>query len=106
MVELSEEALTQGLDRVRRSLLTMVERERLTGAQADRQLAALRGTIEYRDLGALDLVIEAVFEDYASKQAVARTGGGYRVPSGRLRPRLCRRLRLSPLARRPDALRA
>ena len=70
MVELSEEALTQGLDRVRRSLLTMVERERLTGAQADRQLAALRGTIEYRDLGALDLVIEAVFEDFASKQAV------------------------------------
>jgi 3-hydroxyacyl-CoA dehydrogenase len=70
MLELSEEALTRGLDRVRRSLLTLVERGRLTQTQGDQQLAALRGTIEYRDLGGVDLVIEAVFEDYASKEAV------------------------------------
>ena len=70
IVELSETALTQGLERIRSSLLTGVERGRLTPAQRDRQLALLRGTVSYHDLARADLVIEAVFEDYALKEQV------------------------------------
>jgi 3-hydroxyacyl-CoA dehydrogenase len=70
ILELTEAALSLGLERIRNSLLTGVERGRLTQDQVDQQLARLRGTLEYRDLARVDLVIEAVFEDYALKEQV------------------------------------
>jgi 3-hydroxyacyl-CoA dehydrogenase len=70
LVEVSEETLTRGLERIRKSLQISVERQRLTLAQVEQQLAALRGTVDYRDLAQADLVIEAVFEDYALKEQV------------------------------------
>jgi 3-hydroxybutyryl-CoA dehydrogenase len=50
-----------------------VERGKLTGAQLDRIVANFTHTTELADLAACDLVIEAVFEDLATKQRLFET---------------------------------
>ena len=48
----------------------MVARGALAQAEADRRLGLITGTLEYADLKPADLVVEAIAEDLAAKQAV------------------------------------
>jgi 3-hydroxybutyryl-CoA dehydrogenase len=64
------------LERARRQtegfLLKSVERGKLSREQLDRIVGSFVQTTELADLGTCDLVIEAVFEDLATKQALFR----------------------------------
>ncbi len=65
------------LERARRQteafLRKSIERGKLTREQLDRILETFVQTTELADLGTCDLVIEAVFEDLATKQALFKT---------------------------------
>ncbi|MFM8944043.1 MAG: 3-hydroxybutyryl-CoA dehydrogenase [Actinomycetota bacterium] len=71
-LESSPDLVAAGRDRVARSMAKAVERGRLSGDDRDAALAAIRGTTALEDLAAVDLVIEAATEDYATKREVFR----------------------------------
>lgn len=64
------EALDRARQRIRASLQRRVARGRLTPQAADALLHRVRLTDQWSDLAGCDLVIEAVYEDPAVKQAV------------------------------------
>ncbi len=70
--EVNQELLQQGLGRIERSLRRAVERGKLDDAAAKQAREAIRGTVALRDLTDSDLVVEAVIEQMAEKQAVLR----------------------------------
>ena len=70
LLEASAEPLERGLAVIGRNYAASVTRGSLTQQRADEALALIRGTTEYADLGAADIVIEAVFEDMRVKQEV------------------------------------
>ena len=72
LVEMSQENLDRGLEKVRENYQNSVRRKRLTQSQVDECLACIRGVTEYREIADVDLVVEAVFEDLAIKQDVFR----------------------------------
>ena len=71
--EVDEELLGKGLERIRRSLSTGVERGKLSADDRDAALGRLRGTTALEELADRDLVIEAVTENLAFKRAVFGT---------------------------------
>ncbi|MEO0422204.1 MAG: 3-hydroxyacyl-CoA dehydrogenase NAD-binding domain-containing protein [Pseudomonadota bacterium] len=68
----NDEATQRARQQIDRLLSRDVERQRLTQDQADARKARLRITDELAQLGAPQVVIEAVFEDLALKQQVFR----------------------------------
>ena len=72
LVELSEDNLQRGLEKIRENYAASVRRKRMTESQVESCLSLIRGVTEYREIGDVDLVIEAVFEDLAIKQDVFR----------------------------------
>jgi 3-hydroxyacyl-CoA dehydrogenase len=70
LLELSPEALERGLALVRKNYAASVSRGSLTEERAERALALIRGVTDYAELGAADILIEAVFEDLKVKQEV------------------------------------
>ncbi|WP_414443181.1 3-hydroxyacyl-CoA dehydrogenase NAD-binding domain-containing protein [Burkholderia sp. 22PA0106] len=70
MIERDERALAQGRARVAKVYDALVAKGRLADAARDERLARLSGSTVYDALADVDLVIEAVFEDLAVKQAV------------------------------------
>jgi len=72
LLDLSPEALARGLETIRKNYATSVSRGSTTQAAADRARALITTTSRYADLGDVDLVIEAVFEDMGIKQDVFR----------------------------------
>lgn len=68
-VEVSGEAVEAGHSRIRRSLDRAVERGKLDAAERDAILGRITGDVDFAALGAADLVVEAVPEDLAVKQA-------------------------------------
>jgi len=70
LLELSAEALERGLALVRKNYAASVSRGSLTEERAERALALIRGVTDYGELGAADILIEAVFEDLTVKQEV------------------------------------
>jgi 3-hydroxyacyl-CoA dehydrogenase len=72
VLEMSQEALDKGLSMCRRNWEASAARGKLTAQQVESRLALLKPTLRYEDLGAADLVIEAVFEDLEIKQKVFR----------------------------------
>ncbi|MDB5968734.1 MAG: 3-hydroxyacyl-CoA dehydrogenase [Hydrocarboniphaga sp.] len=72
ILEISQDALDRGLDRVRSNYATSVTRGSTSQATADAALARIKGVLDYGALGDADLVIEAVFEDMALKQETFR----------------------------------
>ena len=72
LVETSRENLERGLEVVRKNYATSVKRGRYQQQQVDAILANIRGTTDYADIAAADLVVEAVFENMAVKQEVFR----------------------------------
>ncbi|MEZ2129602.1 MULTISPECIES: 3-hydroxyacyl-CoA dehydrogenase NAD-binding domain-containing protein [unclassified Sinorhizobium] len=70
LIERDEEAAERGLSNVRAIFDGLVKRSRLTAELAADRLAGVQTSTDYGTLKDVDLVIEAVFEDLAIKQAV------------------------------------
>ena len=68
--EVDDQALTNGLDRIGRSMATAVSRGRLSESDRDAALERLTGVTDLGELAACDLVIEAVTENLQAKQDV------------------------------------
>ena len=70
LLELKQEALDKGLATLRKNYENTFKKGKLTQQQFDQRLAIISGTMHYEDLAQADIVIEAVFEDMAVKEAV------------------------------------
>jgi len=68
--EVDEELLATGIERVRRSMGTAVERGKVSADDRDAALGRLRGTARLDEMADRDLVIEAVIENLAEKRQV------------------------------------
>ncbi|RPH99784.1 MAG: 3-hydroxyacyl-CoA dehydrogenase [Lysobacterales bacterium] len=73
VLEISREALDQGLAVVRKNFERSAQKGRFTAEQVERYLGLIRGTTSYDDFENVDLAIEAVFENPAIKHEVFRT---------------------------------
>jgi 3-hydroxyacyl-CoA dehydrogenase len=72
LLEMKKEALDRGLATIRRNYESSARKGRLTAQQLEERMALLKPTLSYDDLKDADMVIEAVFEDIAVKEAVFR----------------------------------
>jgi len=72
MVERDAEAIARGVANVTKVYDGLVSKGRMTDAQKAAVLARFKPSTDYADLGTVDLVIEAVFEDLEVKKAVFR----------------------------------
>ena len=70
VLEVSQEALDAGLEKIEKSYDSSVEKGRISREERDRVVSMIVGTLEYADLAAVDLVVEAVFEDMDLKRTV------------------------------------
>src|SRR4051812_38430079 len=65
--EVDQERLDKGLGRIEKQLAKAVEKGKAEQADADAVRARIQGTVDYGDLAACDLVIEAITEDLDMK---------------------------------------
>jgi len=72
LMDRDREGLVRGLERVAKLQESAVAKGRMTPAQRDADWARLGGTLDLAQLGACDMVIEAVFEDFDIKADVLR----------------------------------
>jgi 3-hydroxyacyl-CoA dehydrogenase len=70
ILENNQQALDRGVAGVRKTYEAQVKKRRISADQLEQRLALLTPTLSYEAIGDNDLVIEAVFEDQAVKQAV------------------------------------
>jgi 3-hydroxyacyl-CoA dehydrogenase len=70
LLETKQEALDKGVATLRRNYEASVKRGKLTAEKLEQNMALLVPTLSYDGIKTADLVIEAVFEDMAVKQAV------------------------------------
>ena len=70
VLESSQEALDRGMAVIRKNYAATVSKGRLSQAQMDARLARITPTLRDDDLGAADVVIEAVFEELPLKKEV------------------------------------
>jgi len=72
LVESQREALDRGIATIRKNYDNTVKKGKLTPDQLQQRMEWLRPTLSYEDIGAVDLAIEAVFEDLGVKEKVFR----------------------------------
>ena len=72
LVDLDDEKVARGMSTIERTLNDGVERRIFTAAQAAAIRQRVTGTSRFEDLAAVDLVVEAVFEDLEIKKSVFR----------------------------------
>jgi 3-hydroxyacyl-CoA dehydrogenase len=70
LLEVSQEALDRGLQRIRSNYETSVKRGSLSEAEMNRRLALIEPVKSYDDIAQCDVVIEAVFERIPVKEEV------------------------------------
>ena len=70
ILESSQEALDRGMAIIRKNYAATVAKGRLSQAEMDARLARIAPTVDDADLGAADVVIEAVFEELTLKKEV------------------------------------
>ncbi|KQP49176.1 3-hydroxyacyl-CoA dehydrogenase NAD-binding domain-containing protein [Pseudorhodoferax sp. Leaf274] len=70
LIDNSQDNLQRAVERVRSTLDEQRTKGRVTDAQCDAQMAALRTSREMQDIASADVVIEAVWEQLALKQQV------------------------------------
>ncbi len=70
MLETSQAALDKGLATLQKNYEGQVKKGKLKPEVLAQRMALLKTTLSYADIASADLVIEAVFEDMAVKQAV------------------------------------
>ncbi len=72
LVDVAEEFLQRGLNRIKDTLKEGIERKLFTEDDVKEILSRIKGTLSYEDLKDTDLVIEAVFEDKKIKEELFR----------------------------------
>lgn len=72
VVETAQDALTRGLDVVRKNYAATVSKGRLSQAVMDERMALIDGTLDLASVREADIVIEAVFEEMDIKKSVFR----------------------------------
>jgi 3-hydroxyacyl-CoA dehydrogenase len=70
LLETAQEPLDRGLGTIRRNYDSSAKKGKLTAEQVEQRMGLLTSTLRYEDLADADLIIEAVFEDYAVKKVV------------------------------------
>ncbi len=70
ILEVKEEALERGIAVIRKNYENTAKKGRITKEQVEQRMALIQPTLSYDDLGDVDLVIEAVFENMDVKKAV------------------------------------
>ena len=70
VLEARQEQLDRGLATIRKNYEASAKKGKLSAAQVEERMGLIRPTLDYPDLAQADLVIEAVFEDLAVKEAV------------------------------------
>ncbi len=70
LVEQTQEALDRGISVIRRNYENSAKRGRLTAEQVGQRMSLITPSTDYQDLGASDLIIEAVFETMEIKKDV------------------------------------
>ncbi len=78
--EVSDALLAEGLGRIDRSMARAVERGRLSPADRDAARRRIHGTTALPDLGACDIVCEAIIENMDAKKALYRDLDGVCPP--------------------------
>jgi 3-hydroxyacyl-CoA dehydrogenase len=73
VLEANREALDKGLATIRKSYEGSARKGKLSAAQVEERMGLIRPTLSYADVAPADIVVEAVFEDMAVKQAVFKT---------------------------------
>ena len=63
VLEMNSEALEKGLGVIKRNYDTQVQRGRLTAEEVDQRMSLFSGTTSYEDLGDVDVIVEAVYEN-------------------------------------------
>ena len=72
LVDMTEEALSRGLNLIRKNYSATVEKGRLAQADMDKRMSLIRGSTSLGDVASADIVIEAVFERMDVKQDIFR----------------------------------
>ena len=80
LVDMSEDAVKAGVDKIAKNYAISVSRGRFSEAQVASIMANITPSSSYQDLAEVDLVIEAVFENLAVKQEVFKTLDGICKP--------------------------
>lgn len=70
VLETTEDALKAGLAKIEKNYAATVSKGRLAQADMDKRMGLITGTTTYADLGAADIVIEAVFEEMDLKRTI------------------------------------
>ena len=70
ILEVKEDALERGIAVIRKNYENTAKKGRITQEQVEQRMALIQPTLSYDDLGDVDLVIEAVFENMDVKKAV------------------------------------
>jgi 3-hydroxyacyl-CoA dehydrogenase len=70
MLEMKQEALDRGVATIRKNYEAQVKKGKLKADKYEQRMALLTTTLSYDDIGAADLVIEAVFEEIGVKEKV------------------------------------
>ncbi len=70
LVETTAEALERGLARIETSYRDAAKRDKLTTENAERRIAAIKGTLGFDAAAGADLVVEAVFEEMELKKQI------------------------------------
>jgi 3-hydroxyacyl-CoA dehydrogenase len=72
VLEVKQEALEKGIATIRKNYENTAKKGKLTAEQVEQRMALVRPTMDYAAIGQADIVVEAVFEDMAVKEAVFR----------------------------------
>jgi len=79
--ESEQVALDKGLQRIKRSLDKLVEKERVSRPDADAAVGRIKGTLRLEDLGDCDLVVEAIVENLDAKKQLFKQLDGLCKPT-------------------------
>jgi len=79
--ESEQVALDKGLQRIKRSLDKLVEKEKVSRPDADAAVGRIKGSLRLEDLGDCDLVIEAIVENLDAKKQLFKQLDGLCKPT-------------------------
>ena len=70
MLEIDDEALQRGMGIIEKNYKITLQKGKMTEDQMGKRIALITGTTDYADLGDVDMVIEAVFENLELKKEI------------------------------------
>lgn len=72
LLEIDQQALARGLKGIARQYQNAQQKGRISEQECEQRIGLIQGVSDYVEIGTVDLVVEAVFEDMQVKQAVFR----------------------------------